>query len=142
MISSTPSRRPNDERFNCVPHVSYLDKQATAHTLPVVERLRRPIECHPRVSPCTLSFCSLTTTPNLGCSSVLPPFPPRCAPRGVLVPSLSLKTHLFFSVKERPRIVPISPYCPSNDICPAAEAARVLRCVPSIYRLALLSFPC
>lgn len=29
--------------------------------------------------------------------------------------------------KERPRIVPISPYCPSNDICPAAEAARVLR---------------
>eukprot|EP00903_Cladosiphon_okamuranus_P006617 g6464.t1 len=32
----------------------------------------------------------------------------------------------LLTVLERPRIVPISPYCPSNDICPAAEAARVL----------------
>ncbi|CAM9552122.1 unnamed protein product [Ascophyllum nodosum] len=32
----------------------------------------------------------------------------------------------LLAVLERPRIVPISPYCPSNDICPAAEAARVL----------------
>lgn len=34
---------------------------------------------------------------------------------------------LLVNLQERPRIVPISPYCPSNDICPAAEAARVLR---------------
>lgn len=43
------------------------------------------------------------------------------------VPPAFLFFSVLFCAKERPRIVPISPYCPSNDICPAAEAARVLR---------------
>lgn len=85
------------------------------------------------MSPCTL----FAVTSTLVFNGVLPlplppsPLPPLCpAPRGVLLPSAYLHApglDLLFGVKERPRIVPISPYCPSNDICPAAEAARVLR---------------